>query len=70
VSSVAPASAAARAQLAEGDIIIKIGGQPAFDLTSAMAIRERLAANATAGVTIEFLRLGVARTATLVPGAG
>jgi S1-C subfamily serine protease len=70
VSSVAPASAAARAQLAEGDVITKIAGVPVNDLSSAMAIRDRLSASASADVVVEFSRRGVVRTATLTARAG
>jgi S1-C subfamily serine protease len=68
VSSVATSSAAERAQLAKGDVIIKIAGQPVSDVASAMAIRDRLAPSER--VAIEFFRLGVAQTATLTPEAG
>jgi serine protease Do len=68
VSSVAPSSAADRARLVRGDVITKIGGQSVNDLTAAMAIRDRLLVNE--GVSIEFFRLGVVQTATLVPEAG
>ena len=70
VSSVAPASAAARAQLAEGDVITKIAGLPVNDLNSAIDIRDRLIANASSEVVVEFLRRGVPHTATLMPRAG
>ena len=70
VTSVAPSSAAARAQLAEGDVITKIAGQPVTDLDSAMAIRDRLAAGASAEVVVEFSRMGVVRTATLTARQG
>jgi serine protease Do len=70
VSSVAPASAAARAQLVEGDVITKIAGVPVNDLKSAMAIRDRLIANASSNVVVEFSRRGVARTATLIAREG
>jgi serine protease Do len=68
VTSVATSSAAERAQLARGDVITKIAGQPVSDVPSAMAIRERLAPSER--VPIEFFRLGVAQTATLMPEAG
>jgi serine protease Do len=70
VSSVAPASAAARAQLAQGDVITKIAGLPINDLNSAIAIRDRLIANASSEVVVEFSRRGVVRTATLMARAG
>jgi S1-C subfamily serine protease len=65
VSGVAPASAASRAQLAEGDVITKIAGLPVNDLSSAIAIRDRLIASASSEVIVEFSRRGVVRTATL-----
>jgi serine protease Do len=70
VSSVAPASAAARAQLVEGDVITRIAGLPVNDLSSAISIRDRLTANARSEVVIEFSRRGVARTATLMARQG
>jgi S1-C subfamily serine protease len=68
VSSVAPASAADLAQLAKGDVITSIAGQPVDDVATAMGIRERLAGNTA--VTIEVWRLGVLQTVTLKPRAG
>jgi serine protease Do len=70
VSSVAPASAAARARLVEGDVITKIAGLPVNDLNSAIAIRDRLIANASSEVVVEFSRRGVPHTATLMARAG
>ena len=70
VGDIAPASAAARAQLLKGDVITKIAGEPVRDLASAIAIRDRLVASATPEVPIEFARLGVAHAATLVTRAG
>jgi serine protease Do len=68
VTSVAASSAADRAQLAKGDVITKIAGQPVNDVPSAMAIRDRLAP--TEPVAIEFFRLGALGTGTLMPEGG
>jgi serine protease Do len=66
VSSVAPSSAAARAQLVQGDVITKIAGMPVSDLNSAIAIRDRLVMGTNSQVAVEFSRRGVTRTATLM----
>ena len=68
VSSVAPSSAAERAQLMKGDVITKIAGVPVSDLSSVKSVRDRLLANER--VPIEFVRLGAMRTTTLMPEAG
>jgi S1-C subfamily serine protease len=63
---VAPSSPAAKARLAEGDVITKIAGQPIIDLSSAIAIRDGLVASATRQVVVEFSRRGTVLTATLM----
>jgi S1-C subfamily serine protease len=65
VSSVAPSSPAARAQLAQGDVITKIANLPVGDVSGAMAIRDRQSASAGTQLVVEFSRRGVMRTATL-----
>jgi S1-C subfamily serine protease len=66
VSSVAPSSAAARAQLMQGDVITKIGNVSVAGVADAMAIRDRQAERATSSLVVEFSRGGATRTATLM----